>query len=130
MTHSFFQMYSTIVIGKSVLPWYNTELQEGGAPVELFLTGLAAFAGGALISWVNYLLLRRLMGSKGETGLSLASPLRTLLSAAYLLALYLLGKHTGLNLYALLVGGVLGLTILLALFTRRLTRDPEGKGKE
>ena len=98
--------------------------------MELVLTGLAAFAGGALISWVNYLLLRRLMGSKGETGLSLVSPIRMLLSAAYLLALYMLGKHTGLSLYALLVGGVLGLTILLALFTRRLARELEGKGKE
>lgn len=98
--------------------------------MELFFTGLAAFAGGALISWVNYLLLRRFLRSKGETGLSLASPLRMLLSAAYFLALYLIGKHTGLNLYALLIGGALGLTILLALFTRRLARELEGKGKE
>ncbi|MBR3059519.1 MAG: hypothetical protein IKG89_02780 [Oscillospiraceae bacterium] len=98
--------------------------------MALFLTGLAAFAGGALISWANYLLLRRLMGSKGETGLSLAAPLRMLLSAAYFLVLYLIGKHTGLDLFALLIGGALGLTILLALFTRRLAREAAGGRKE
>lgn len=98
--------------------------------MALFLTGLAAFAGGALISWANYLLLRRLMGSKGEAGLSLAAPLRMLLSAAYFLVLYLIGKHTGLDLFALLIGGALGLTILLALFTRRLAREAAGGRKE
>lgn len=98
--------------------------------MAVFLTGFAAFAGGALISWANFLLLRRLMRSKGETGLSLAAPARTLLSAAYLLILYLIGKHTGLDLFALLIGGALGLTILLALFTRRLSREPVDKGKE
>ena len=51
-------------------------------------------------------------------------------NAAYFLALYLIGKHTGLNLFALLIGGALGLTILLALFTRRLARELEGRGKE
>ena len=55
--------------------------------MALFLTGLAAFAGGALISWVNFLLLRRLMQSKGEAGIALASPARTILSAAYLVLL-------------------------------------------
>ena len=98
--------------------------------MELVLTGLAAFAGGALISWVNFLLLRRLMEGRGEKGILAAAPLRMLLSAAYFLILYLVGKHTGLNLCALLVGGALGLTILLALFTRRLNRELQGKGKE
>ena len=98
--------------------------------MDLFLTGLAAFALGALISWVNYLLLRRLMEAKGETGMSVASLLRMLLSAACLLILYLVGKHTDLSLYALLVGGVLGLTIGLVLFTRRLARGLQDRGKE
>ena len=98
--------------------------------MELFLAGLAAFAGGGLISWANYLLLRRLMESKGAGGVTAAAPLRTLLSAAYFVILYLIGKHTGLSLYALLIGGALGLTVALALFTRRLTRGLEGKGKE
>lgn len=65
-----------------------------------------------------------------SVAVSVLAPLRMLLSAAYFLALYLIGKHTGLNLYALLIGGALGLTILLALFTRRLARELEGRGKE
>ncbi len=94
------------------------------------LTGVGAFLGGALISWVNYLLLRRLLAGKGETGLAMASPVRMLLSAAYLAALYFLGKYTGLSSAALLIGGALGLTVTLALFTLRLSRSMKGQGKE
>ena len=96
----------------------------------LFLTGLAAFAGGALISWVNFLLLRRLMKTRGDSGIALASPARMLLSAAYLLLLYFLGKRTDLSLGALLVGGALGLTITLLFLTLRLSRGNGGGGKE
>ena len=98
--------------------------------MALFLTGLAAFAGGGLVSWVNFLLLRRLMNSRGEAGVGFASPVRTLLSAAYLLLLYLLGRRTELSMGALLIGGALGLTVLLAVFTLRLTRGAGGQRKE
>ncbi len=98
--------------------------------MAIFLTGLAAFAGGALISWVNFLLLRRTVRRKGAEGIGMAAPARMLLSAAYFLGLYLIGKHTDLNLYALLVGGALGLTAALALFTGLLSRELRGKGKE
>ena len=96
----------------------------------LFLTGLAAFVGGALVSWTNYLLLRSLMSRNGEKAITMISPVRTLLSVAYLLVLYLIGRRTELNSTALLLGGALGLTILLTFFTLRLTRGMNGQGKE
>ena len=96
----------------------------------LFLTGLAAFVGGALVSWANYLLLRLLMSRNGEKAITMISPVRTLLSVAYLLVLYLIGRRTELNSTALLLGGALGLTILLTFFTLRLTRGMNGQGKE
>jgi hypothetical protein len=96
----------------------------------LFLTGLAAFVGGALVSWANYLLLRSLMSRNGEKAIAMISPVRTLLSVAYLLILYLIGRRTELNSTALLLGGALGLTILLTFFTLRLTRGMNGQGKE
>jgi hypothetical protein len=98
--------------------------------MAVFFTGLAAFIGGALISWVNYLLLRRLIAGKGQTGMSLASPVRMLLSAVYFLLLFFLGSKTDLNAAALLIGGALGLTAALAFFTLRLARSVDGKGKE
>ncbi len=98
--------------------------------MESFLAGAAAFVGGALVSWVNYLLLRRLIKSSGEKGIGAASPIRTLLSAAYLLILYFIGKRTGLNVVALLLGGALGLTVLLIFFTLRLTKGLKGQRKE
>ena len=98
--------------------------------METFLAALAAFAGGALVSWVNFLLLRALMKGKGETGITVASPVRMLMSAAYLLILYMIGKHTELSLTGLLVGGALGLTVTLLFFTLRLTRGMKEQGKE
>ena len=98
--------------------------------MKLFFIGLAAFIGGALISWGNYLLLRLLMKRKGESGITLISPVRTVMSAAYLVALYLLGKHAGLNSTALLIGGALGLTAALVFFTFRLTRGLQNQRKE
>ena len=85
--------------------------------METILAALAAFVGGALVSWVNFLLLRALMKGKGETGITVASPVRMLMSAAYLLILYMIGKHTELSLTGLLVGGALGLTVTLLFFT-------------
>ena len=96
----------------------------------LFLTGLAAFVGGALVSWVNYLLLQSLLSRNGEKAINMISPVRTLLSVAYLLILYLIGRRTELNSTALLLGGALGLTILLTFFTLRLTRGMNGQRKE
>ena len=95
-----------------------------------FLAGLAAFLGGALVSWGNYRLLLLLMKMKGESGISLISPIRTIMSVAYLLILYLVGKRTELGPTALLIGGALGLTVMLTFFTYRLTRSKNGQGKE
>ncbi len=97
--------------------------------MKFFLIGLAAFAGGALVSWANYLLLRLLVKRKGPSGIGLVSPIRTVLSVAYLLVLYLVGKRTGLNSTALLIGGALGLTVLLTYFTFRLTRESNNQRK-
>lgn len=98
--------------------------------MKLFLTALAAFVGGALVSWANYLLLKLLIKSKGEQGVTLISPVRTLLSVAYLLILFLIGRRTGLNSTVLLIGGALGLTVMLTYFTFRLTRGANGQRKE
>ena len=94
------------------------------------LAGLLAFIGGALVSWCNYRLLLLLLKKKGESGVSLISPIRTILSVVYLLILYLLGKRTELNSTALLIGGALGLTVVLTYFTYRLTRRKNEQGKE
>lgn len=98
--------------------------------MRIFLVGIAAFVGGAAVSWVNYLLLRFLLKKKGEAGIGMVSPLRTILSVAYLLILFLIGKKTGLNTTVLLIGGALGLTVMLTFFTFRLTRSLKDERKE
>ena len=103
---------------------------EEGKEMTTFLAGLAALIGGALVSWGNYRLLLLLLKKKGESGVTLVSPIRTLLSVAYLLILYLIGKRTELNSTALLIGGALGLTVMLTYFTYRLTHRNNEQGKE
>ena len=98
--------------------------------MRIFLVGIAAFVGGTAVSRVNYLLLRFLLKKKGEAGIGMVSPLRTILSVAYLLILFLIGKKTGLNTTVLLIGGALGLTVMLTFFTFRLTRSLKDERKE
>ena len=116
-------------IGSYRLLCYSYIDKEGIRLTNVFV-GLAAFVGGALVSWANYLLLRLLIKKRGETGISMISPIRTLLSVAYLLILYMIGRRTELNATALLIGGALGLTVLLTFFTFRLTRGKDAQRKE
>ena len=115
-------------IGNCHVLWYSDDDKEGHRLLNV-LIGLAAFIGGALVSWVNFLLLRMLIKNRGNTGIGLISPIRTILSIVYLVILYWIGKHTELNLTALLIGGALGLTVMLTFFTLRLTKEESGKGK-
>ena len=94
----------------------------------IFLTALAAFAAGVLISFINYLITRKL--SKNGGSLAVAAPLRTVLSVLLLTGCYFLGSSTSLSLYALLIGAALGLTAGLAYFTFRLAKKGGGEGKE
>ena len=86
------------------------------------LYGLAAFAGGVLVSWLNYLVMKAILRRGG--GAASASPLRTLVTVVFFVLLYLIGGKTGIPQIPLLVGGALGLTAGLAYFTRLLIRRP------
>ena len=97
--------------------------------MAIFLTALAAFAGGMLIAYFNYLITRAFL-TKSKTG-SAGLP-RSMISAVFIACLYLIGVKTRLNMYALLIGGVLGCTAGTVLFTCLLIKaNREGElGKE
>ena len=92
-----------------------------------FLFGFAAFACGVLVSYVNYLIGRRsLSGGK----MLYSAPLRSVVSAAFLIALFFIGDKTEAPTVPLLLGGALGLTAGLILFTYLLMKKfGGGKGE-
>lgn len=91
-----------------------------------FLFAAAAFAVGVLISFLNYLISKKTLASGSA---NYAAPLRSLLSAAYLIVLFFLGSKTSLPAFPMLIGGALGLTAGLALFTVLLMKKYGGKGR-
>ena len=81
----------------------------------------AAFLGGALVAWLNYLLSRRALRAGG--GATAVSAVRTLCSVGYLAAVYFLAPYTPWERLWMLLGAALGLTVPMAYFTVRLLRE-------
>ena len=81
----------------------------------------AAFLGGALVAWLNYLLSRRALRADG--GAAAVSAVRTLCSVGYLAAIYFLAPFTPWERIWMLLGAALGLTVPMAYFTVRLLRE-------
>ena len=94
--------------------------------MEIFLSGAVAFAAGAAVSFVNYLISRVLIAKTGSP--SAASPLRSVLTVAFLASAYFIAKALEVSVPAVLVGGALGMTAGLAVFTVLLMRA--GKKEE
>jgi hypothetical protein len=85
--------------------------------------GAAAAACGLLIAFVNYLIAKRALAS-GKMGLL---PVRTLITAAFIAALYFIGSALKINVAALLIGGAAGLTLGLVIFTVILIKKQKGE---
>ena len=87
--------------------------------MAILLPALAAFAGGMLTAYINYLITRAFF-INGKTGFALAP--RSLITALFMACLFLIGAKTELNKYSLLIGGALGCTVGTLLFTFLLLR--------
>lgn len=90
-----------------------------------FLFAAAAFGAGMLVSFGNYLISKKLLGS-GNT--AVAATARSIISAAFLIMVFFIGAKTSLPAVPMLVGGALGLTAGLILFTYMLIKNHGGKG--
>ena len=90
------------------------------------LPAALAFAGGMLTEFINYLITRAAL--KRETGLNFILPIRTIIAACFIAALYFIGKGAGVDIAVLLIAGALGATAGLVLFTLMLKKN--GKGGE
>ena len=92
-----------------------------------FLVAAAAFGTGVLVSFVNYLISKKLLQS-GNTGFTATA--RSIVSAAFLIALFFIGAKTSLPAVPMLVGGALGMTAGLILFTVLLIKKYGGKERD
>ncbi len=85
-----------------------------------FFVFVAAFAGGTLLAYLQYLLSRYVL-LHNESRYPLVAAVRIITGIAYLAAMFFLGRRLG-NIYFMLIGGAVGTTVPMAFFTVRLTK--------
>ena len=80
-----------------------------------------AFVIGTAISFVNYLLSKRILVTRPDQ-YAITTVIRQLLNVAYLVVCFFIAEHVAVNLAALLIGAVLGLTLSSFYFTWKLLK--------
>ena len=99
------------------------------------LYGIAAALCGIGVSYINYRLTKKLLDSGGSAALKLS--FRAVITALFIVLLFLAGSRLSLPMEALLAGGAAGLTLGVGFFSVKLLRGagarkgggrPEGGG--
>ena len=85
-----------------------------------------AFAAGVAAEFINYLLTKTALEKKQNVGAIF--PLRTLVAAAFLAALYFVSKALALDATACMISGALGASAGLAAFTLILMKNNKKGG--
>lgn len=89
---------------------------------------------GFAIAYLNYVISKYVL-KKSPQKYSFTTVLRQVIQIAYLAAVYFIGEKTGTDIIYLLVGAVLGMTLPMLYFTKKLINFNEAfykteKGKE
>ena len=79
---------------------------------------ICAFAG-FFIAYVNYILSRKILETHPEK-LAASTVARQVIQVGYLIAVYLIGSELSVSLTYLLVGAVVGMTVPMLFFTKKL----------
>ena len=87
---------------------------------------IAAAIGGVVISYINYLILKSALKNSTDKRAFYISPLRSVLAAAYLFAIYFLANKLGFSTIGPLIAGAIGLTFSLFVFTKMLLSIQKG----
>lgn len=93
--------------------------------IGAFICALAGF----LVAFVNYLLSKRLLETRPEK-FALATVARQMIQIGYLIAVYFIGKGLTVSLTCLLVGAVMGMTVPMLFFTKKLLNLNESLSKK
>ena len=94
---------------------------------QALFCGLAAFAVGAGIGLINYLISKKILVTMPDR-FAISAVFRQVLNVGYLVICYVVGEKTELNLLALLIGAVLGITLTTFYFTYLLLRVNQTSG--
>ena len=74
---------------------------------------------GFLIAYANYILSRKILETHPEK-LALSTVARQVIQVGYLIAVYFIGSGLAVSLTYLLVGAVIGMTVPMLFFTKKL----------
>ncbi len=80
---------------------------------------LTCAAAGFLIAYVNYALSRKILRTCPEKFV-LSTVVRQVVQVGYLAAVYLVGSGFSVNIIYLLAGAVIGMTVPMLFFTKKL----------
>lgn len=89
-----------------------------------------AFVSGTVIATANYIFSKFVIKNHPDK-YATAQVVRSIVQIVFLFAVYLLGGHTPWSVTALLIGGVLGMTLPMLVFTAKLVKyndSVNGKG--
>lgn len=100
---------------------------------EIVGAAIAASVGFA-IAYINYVISKSVL-EKSPQKYSFTTVLRQIIQIGYLAAVYFIGEKTGIDVIYLLIGAVLGITLPMFYFTKKLVNFNEAfykteKGKE
>ena len=95
--------------------------------MEKIIPLAVAFICGVAVEFVNFLITRSALEKKS---LAAIFPLRSLVAAAFLAALYFASRALGLNVTACMIAGVVGASAALAAFTALLIRSTRKGGED
>ncbi len=84
---------------------------------------------GFFIAYVNYVISRKILSAYPEK-LALSTVARQVVQVGYLASVYFIGSGTQVNLTYLLVGAVLGMTVPMLFFTKKLVELNESLARK
>ena len=87
---------------------------------------VAAFFAGVAVEFLNYLITRSAISDGKNT--PFVFPLRALIAAAFLAALYFTAKALAIDVTACVIAGAVGATVALAAFTALLMKNNKKGG--
>ncbi len=93
------------------------------------ICGIIAFAAGCgIAAFNNFMTVKAVTQNNAASRFSAVYMLRAVLNIGLLLAAYLIGRKTALNMTALLIGAALGLslaTVVFALISSKKLKNPD-----
>ena len=82
---------------------------------------LLAFALGIAVAFFNYILARQILLKRPDM-YGASAIMRQIIQVVFLVTVYFVGDHVSVSLWYLLIGAVLGITLPLFYFTKKLLK--------